>query len=73
MKLLKKDTRELDNKTPQWFKLWHAEYFKPSDARGKRNEKWLYFIITAIIGTSILGEKYVGEVVALLKSFLGGV
>lgn len=63
--------KPLDSQTPVWFRIWHAEFFKPSDARSKRNEKWLYIIITAILGTSILSDKYGTELLALLKAFIG--
>ena len=67
MNFLKKTKKELNSGTPVWFKLWHSEYFKPSDARSKRNERWLYIIITAIIGTSILVNKYSPEIASLWR------
>ncbi len=67
---MKKQPKELNGKTPLWFKMWHLEYHLPTVARSKRNEKLIYLVLAAIIGTSILGKEYVPEITAFIKSLL---
>ncbi|KKL65973.1 hypothetical protein LCGC14_2149620 [marine sediment metagenome] len=67
-----KTKKPLSNKTPHWFQDWHIEHFLPNDNRGKRNEKWIYIILTAIIGSGVLANGNKEVIVALIKSILGG-
>ena len=62
---------ELNGKAPKWFEDWHNVHFRPVTARSKRNERWLVIIITALIATSVIGDKYDIDVVALIEALLG--
>ncbi len=66
-----KDKIPLDEETPKWFKHWHDAIFTPRtdtiDARGKRNEKWIYIIITAIIASGILANGSKEYIVGFLS------
>ena len=66
-----KEETKLNSRTPNWFKEWHGSYFERVDARTKRNERWLYVIITALIATSVIGDNVNIDVVALLEALLG--
>ena len=61
---------ELDPKTPHWFKDWHTKYFVRVDDRTKRNERWIYIIITAIIASGIMANGHTEEVIGFLKSII---
>ncbi len=69
--MFKKKQKELDGKTPMWFKLWHSNHFKPVDSRSKRTEKWVAVIIIGIIGSYFAGDRYTPEVVEFVKSLFG--
>ena len=66
-----KEKKELNSKTPQWFADWHSKYFMPVHDRTKRNEKWIYIIITAIIASSILANGHTEEIAGLVRAFFG--
>ncbi len=59
---------KLNSKTPLWFKEWHWEHFRPTRDRAKRNEKWIYIILVAIIGSGVWANGHGAEVVNLFKT-----
>ncbi|KKM74402.1 hypothetical protein LCGC14_1400630 [marine sediment metagenome] len=67
----RRPSKPLNGKTPNWFKEWHDIYFRPSDARSKRNERWLIIIITALIGASVLNGDSEEITAFLLRVFNG--
>ncbi len=74
---MKKETeKELDDKTPKWFRYWHAVVFTPrldtSDTGRKRNERLIYIILAAIIASNLVGNGNGEELVSLIKSLIGG-
>jgi hypothetical protein len=70
-RMLVKD-KPLNNKTPKWFKDWHCMHFKPVRNRTVRNERWVYIILIAIIGSGILADGNTNSVIRILDYFLGG-
>ncbi len=68
----KKPPKELNGKAPLWFRLWHAEHFSAVDARSKRNERGVYIILAAILGTSFFGKEYAPEIAAIIRALFGG-
>jgi len=52
----KKKKIALAEETPKWFELWHLAHFSPVSDRTRRNEKWIYIIITAIVASGILAN-----------------
>ena len=63
--------KKLDPKTPKWFEAWHKEYFMSVHDRTKRNERWIYIIITAIIASGILSNGHTEEIASLVRAFFG--
>ena len=64
-----KDER-LNGKTPRWFVDWHNNHFKSVRDRTKRNERWVYIIIVAIIGSGILASGNVEALAHLAEALL---
>lgn len=60
----------LDPKTPHWFDDWHNKYFDKVDDRTRRNEKWIYIIITAIIATGVMSNGNTEEIVNIIMSLI---
>ena len=67
--MFRRKEKPLNNKTPHWFTDWHNKYFMPVHDRTKRNEKWIYIIITAIIASSIVTNGYKDEIAGLITTF----
>ncbi len=68
---MKKKKIALAEETPKWFELWHLAHFSPVSDRTRRNEKWIYIIITAIIASSILANGHTEEIASLVRAFFG--
>ena len=66
-----KKEKELNNDTPLWFRLWHAEHFLSYARTTKRNEKWIFIIIIAIIGSGVLANGKSEAIVSLFEKMLG--
>jgi len=54
------DVDKLNGKTPKWFRDWHNDHYIPG-TKGlirdmKRNEKFIYLIIAAIVGSAVVNE-----------------
>lgn len=65
--------KELNTKTPQWFKDWHANHYKPIKSQVGRNTKIIYIILAAILASSLAANGSVAEVIAqCLKVFANG-
>ncbi len=62
--------KQLDPKTPKWFEIWHSSYFMPTHDRTKRNEKWIYIIVAAIIASGIAGRGYTDELAGFIQAIL---
>ncbi len=72
MKLLrKKQPKELNGGAPNWFQLWHHEYFVPVDNRSKRTERWVTAIILIVLGSYFAGERYAPDAVEFVRSLFG--
>jgi len=65
-----KEKKDLNPKTPHWFEDWHVKFFSPVDARTKRNERWIYIIITAIIASGVAANGNTDDIVGFLKSII---
>ncbi len=63
--------KKLDPKTPKWFESWHKGYFMSVHDRTKRNERWIYIIITAIIASGVMAKGNTEEIVAIIRVFFG--
>ena len=63
---------KLDNRTPHWFEDWHFRHFKSVQDRSKRNEKWIYIILVAIIGSGVLANGNAKEVASIISRLMGG-
>ena len=68
---MKKNEHLLNSKTPQWFKEWHSRYFIHYARTTRRNEKWIYVILIAIIGSSVLDNSNSDLLVRLISMLWG--
>ncbi|KKM70700.1 hypothetical protein LCGC14_1438060 [marine sediment metagenome] len=62
--------KKLTDKTPKWFEYWHLEHFSPVSDRTKRNERWIYIIITAIIGSGILANGNTDDIASFIRALV---
>ena len=73
MKLLRRQQKApLNNKTPKWFLDWHTKYYGKLDDRTKRNERLIYILLTAMLGTAVIKGEGVVAVVLKIADFFGG-
>jgi len=68
---VKKDEK-LNTVTPHWFRDWHVEHFKPVKGRTLRNERWIYIILVAILGSSVLTNGNADEMIRIITNLIGG-
>ena len=68
--IFRKTAKELNGKTPAWFRQWHSEHYMPYARTTKRNEKWIYVILAAIIGSGVLANGGAETVSRLILSLL---
>ncbi|KKM87590.1 hypothetical protein LCGC14_1267270 [marine sediment metagenome] len=69
---MKKPKREgLNGNTPKWFEHWHLKHFIQVDDRTKRNEKWIYIIIAAIIASGVMANGNGETITSFIKALLG--
>ena len=69
--MFKRQPKELNSKTPNWFKEWHNSYFQSVDSRSKRNEKLIYIILIAVLGLNTAGNYYHIEIIGFIKGLFG--
>lgn len=69
---MSKKKSPLNSRTPQWFKDWHSSYFLPLQSRVSRNEKMIYIILAALLGSAALSRGCLESIQNLLTMVIGG-
>ena len=69
--MFRKQSKELDRKTPNWFREWHNSYFQSVESRSKRNEKFIYLILVAVLGMNTVGNHYHSEIMQFFFRLFG--
>ena len=70
-KTMGKKDEELNSKTPRWFVEWHLGKFLPVKNKTSRNEKLIYIILAAIIGSSVFDSE-IAQAASILVKMIGG-
>ena len=72
MSLFRKKPKQLNSKTPPWFKDWHSEFFCPVKSKTQSNEKLIFVILAAslanvaIINNPAQAMEFVHKIVSLV-------
>jgi len=73
MKFLRRQPKApLNNKTPRWFIDWHNIHFNDIDKRSKRNERLIYLLLAAMLGSAVVKGEGAVAIVAKLAELVGG-
>lgn len=67
-----KNKKELNSKTPIWFKEWHSAFFRPVNSRSSRNEKLIYVLLAAVLGLNTVGNHYHIQIWEFIIRLFGG-
>ena len=66
-----KKEKPLNDRTPQWFKEWHGNHYKPLQSVVGRNTKLIYILLITILAAAAVSNGNINLVGKILGVFFG--